>query len=133
MAWFVARMLGAALRQEKSVAIVACVFDLWEAELGKASGKSKTAEAIRCALTPAGGAGTLSGGWPPSKSTPTSSSVQLVRLQTIARTNSLFAGSHGGGRTWATVEREQRRQEVLVPRSHSRAWADRIWRPVGTR
>ncbi|RWP21873.1 MAG: hypothetical protein EOR00_01860 [Mesorhizobium sp.] len=33
----------AALRQEKSVAIVASPFDLWEAELGKVSGKSKTA------------------------------------------------------------------------------------------
>src|SRR3546814_4176324 len=41
----------AALRQEKSVAIVASLFDLWEAELGKVSGKSKTAEAIRYALT----------------------------------------------------------------------------------
>lgn len=35
------------LRQKKSVAIVACLFDLWEKELGKVSGKSKTAEANR--------------------------------------------------------------------------------------
>jgi len=41
----------AALRQEKSAAIVASLFDLWEKELGKVSGKSKTAEAIRYALT----------------------------------------------------------------------------------
>jgi transposase len=34
------------LRQEKSAAIVAGLFDLWEMELGKVSGKSETAEAI---------------------------------------------------------------------------------------
>lgn len=41
----------ATLRQEKSAAIVAALFDLWEKELRKISGKSKTAEAIRYALT----------------------------------------------------------------------------------
>ncbi|WP_245299639.1 MULTISPECIES: IS66 family transposase [Mesorhizobium] len=41
----------AALRKEKSVAIVASLFDLGEAELDKVSGKSKTAEAIRYAPT----------------------------------------------------------------------------------
>jgi hypothetical protein len=41
----------AALRQEKSAAIVAALFDLWEKELRKTSGKSKAAEAIRYALT----------------------------------------------------------------------------------
>ncbi|MBB4233069.1 transposase [Rhizobium mongolense] len=41
----------AAWRQEKSAAIVSSLFDLWEKELGKVSGKSKTAEAIRYALT----------------------------------------------------------------------------------
>ncbi|MDP9791396.1 hypothetical protein J2861_005412 [Agrobacterium tumefaciens] len=35
------------LRQEKSATIVSELFDLWEKELGKVSGKSKTAEAIR--------------------------------------------------------------------------------------
>lgn len=41
----------AALLQEKSAAIVAGLFDLWQKELHKISGKSKTAEAIRYALT----------------------------------------------------------------------------------
>lgn len=41
----------AARRQENSSAIVASLFELWEKELGKVSGKSKTAEAIRYALT----------------------------------------------------------------------------------
>ncbi len=41
----------AARRQEESAAIVASLFELWEKELGKVSGKSKTAEAIRYALT----------------------------------------------------------------------------------
>ncbi len=38
------------LRQEKSATIVSELFDLWEKELGKVSGKSRTAEAIRYAL-----------------------------------------------------------------------------------
>ena len=42
----------AELRREKSSAIVASLFDLWEKELAKVSGKSKTAEAIRYALRP---------------------------------------------------------------------------------
>ena len=41
----------AALRKVKSAAIVADLFDLRESELGKLSGQSKTAEAIRYALT----------------------------------------------------------------------------------
>nr|WP_017275623.1 IS66 family transposase [Sinorhizobium meliloti] len=41
----------AARRQEKSSTTVASLFELWEKELGKVSGKSKTAEAIRYALT----------------------------------------------------------------------------------
>jgi len=40
-----------ALRQDQSAAIVTRLFDMWEKELGKVSGKSKTAEAIRYALT----------------------------------------------------------------------------------
>jgi transposase len=35
-------------RQERSAAIVAALFDLWEKELPRLSGKSKLAEAIRC-------------------------------------------------------------------------------------
>ncbi|PII39041.1 hypothetical protein T190_11680 [Sinorhizobium meliloti CCBAU 01290] len=50
----------AARRQEKSSTTVASLFELWEKERGKVSGKSKTAEAIRYALTRARGAGALS-------------------------------------------------------------------------
>jgi Transposase IS66 family len=38
-------------RQEKSAAIVARLFDLWETELPRLSGKSKLAEAIRYAIS----------------------------------------------------------------------------------
>jgi transposase len=38
-------------RQEKSAAIVAALFDLWEKELPRLSGKSKLAEAIRYATS----------------------------------------------------------------------------------
>jgi transposase len=38
-------------RQEKSAAIVARLFELWETELPRLSGKSKLAEAIRYAIS----------------------------------------------------------------------------------
>lgn len=41
----------AALRHENSAAVVASLFEQWKKELGKLSGKSKTAEAIRYALS----------------------------------------------------------------------------------
>ena len=41
----------AMLRQQKSAVIVTGLFGLWERELRKISGKSKTAEAIRYALS----------------------------------------------------------------------------------
>lgn len=41
----------AAFRQEQSETIVARLFELWEKELDKVSGKSETAEAIRYAFT----------------------------------------------------------------------------------
>ncbi|UVK48054.1 IS66 family transposase (plasmid) [Mesorhizobium sp. AR07] len=91
----------AALRQEKSVAIVASLFDLWEAELGKVSGKSKTAEAIRYALTRREA---LERFLMDGRIEIDSNIVErAIRPQTITRKNSLFAGSHGGGQTWATV------------------------------
>lgn len=43
--------IRAALRQEKSSAIVANLFELWEKELSRISGKSRTAQAIRYAIT----------------------------------------------------------------------------------
>ncbi|PWJ82316.1 transposase IS66-like protein [Pseudaminobacter salicylatoxidans] len=87
----------ATLRQEKSAAIVAALFDLWEKELRKISGKSKTAEAIRWreALERFLADGRIE----------IDSNIveRAIRPQTITRKNSLFAGSDGGGRTWATL------------------------------
>lgn len=89
------------LRQEKSAAIVARLFDLWERELGKVSGKSKTAEAIRYALTRREA---LERFLTDGRIEIDSNIVErAIRPQTITRKNSLFAGSEGGGRTWATV------------------------------
>jgi len=91
----------AALRQEKSSAIVARLFDLWEKELGKVSGKSKTAEAIRYALTRREA---LERFLMDGRIEIDSNIVErAIRPQTITRKNSLFAGSEGGGRTWATL------------------------------
>lgn len=91
----------AALRQEKSAAIVARLFEQWEKELGKVSGKSKTAEAIRYALTRREA---LERFLTDGRIEIDSNIVErAIRPQTITRKNSLFAGSEGGGRTWATV------------------------------
>lgn len=91
----------AKLRQEKSAPVVARLFDLWERELGKVSGKSKTAEAIRYALARREALERfLSDG----RIEIDSNIVErAIRPQTITRKNSLFAGSEGGARTWATL------------------------------
>lgn len=93
--------IRAAFRQDKSAAIVARLFDLWEKELGKVSGKSKTAEAIRYALTRREA---LQRFLTDGRIEIDSNIVErAIRPQTITRKNSLFAGSEGGGRTWATL------------------------------
>jgi transposase len=88
-------------RQERSAAIVAGLFDLWETELPRLSGKSKLAEAIRYALSRRAALERfLSDG----RVEIDSNIVErAIRPQTITRKNALFAGSAGGGRTWATV------------------------------
>ncbi|QXC52880.1 IS66 family transposase (plasmid) [Agrobacterium salinitolerans] len=89
------------LRREKSATIVSGLFDLWEKELVKVSGKSKTAEAIRYALTRREA---LERFLTDGRIEIDSNIVErAIRPQTIMRKNSLFAGSEGGGRTWATV------------------------------
>ncbi|MDX0363777.1 IS66 family transposase [Sinorhizobium meliloti] len=91
----------AARRQEKSSTTVASLFELWEKELGKVSGKSKTAEAIRYALTRREA---LERFLTDGRIEIDSNIVErAIRPQTITRKNSLFAGSEGGGRTWAAV------------------------------
>ena len=93
--------IRAAFRQEQSETIVARLFDLWEQELGKVSGKSKTAEAIRYAFTRREA---LERFLTDGRVEIDSNIVErAIRPQTITRKNSLFAGSEGGGRTWAAL------------------------------
>lgn len=91
----------AAARQAISAPIVAGLFTLSQQTLPRISGKSKLAEAIRYAVTRreiferflTDGLIELD-----------SNIVECaIRPQTITRKNSLFAGSDGGGRTWATI------------------------------
>ena len=88
-------------RQETSAAVVSALFALWEKELPKLSRKSKLAEAIRYALTRRASLERfLSDG----RIELDSNTVErAIRPQTITRKNSLFAGSDGGGRTWAAI------------------------------
>ena len=88
-------------RQEKSAVIGASLFELWETELPRLSGKSKLAEAIRYAISrrPALERFLVDG-----RIEIDSNIVErAIRPQTITRKNALFAGSAGGGRTWATI------------------------------
>lgn len=88
-------------RQEKSAAIVAALFNLWEKELPRLSGKSKLAEAIRYATSRRIA---LQRFLTDGRIEIDSNTVErAIRPQTITRKNALFAGSHGGGRTWATI------------------------------
>jgi len=88
-------------RQGKSAPIVAGLFALWETELPKLSGKSKLAEAIRYAISRRGA---LERFLVDGRIEIASNTVErAIRPQTITRQNSLFAGSDGGGRTWATI------------------------------
>jgi transposase len=91
----------AAARQAISRPIVAELFALCQQTLPRISGKSKLAEAVRYAIA--------------RRETferfLTDGLIELdsniveraIRPQTITRKNSLFAGSDGGGRTWATI------------------------------
>ncbi len=91
----------AVARQAVSAPIVTELFTLWEQTLPRISGKSKLAEALRYAMTRRD----------IFKRFLTDGRIELdsniveraIRPQTITRKNSLFAGSDGGGRTWATI------------------------------
>ena len=88
-------------RQEASAAVVARLFAFWERELPKLSRKSKLAEAIRYALTRRA---SLERFLDDGRIELDSNTVErAIRSQTITRKNALFAGSDGGGRTWATI------------------------------
>jgi transposase len=90
-----------AARQETSVAIVAELFKLWQDALARISGKSKLAEAIRYAISRRA----MLERFLTDGRVETDSNIveRAIRPQTITRKNSLFAGSDGGGRTWATI------------------------------
>ncbi|MEJ0092073.1 MAG: IS66 family transposase [Methylocella sp.] len=91
----------AAARQETAVAIVADLFRLWQDALPRISGKSKLAEAIRYAISRRA---TLERFLNDGRIEIDSNIVErAIRPQTITRKNSLFAGSDGGGRTWASI------------------------------
>ncbi|NOJ44610.1 IS66 family transposase [Bradyrhizobium sp. WSM 1791] len=88
-------------RLERCEPIVSTLFDLWEREVPRLSGKSKLAEAIRYALSRRAA---LERFLTDGRIEIDSNIVErAIRPQTITRKNALFAGSHGGGRTWATI------------------------------
>lgn len=88
-------------RRATSADIVQELFELWERELPRISGKSKLAEAIRYARSHRAVLGLfLDDG----RVELDSNIVErTIRPQAITRKNSLFAGSAGGGQTWASI------------------------------
>jgi transposase len=90
-----------AARQQGSVGIVADLYDLWQKTLPRISGKSKLAEAIRYAVSRR----VIFERFLTDGRVEIDSNIveRAIRPQTITRKNSLFAGSDGGGRTWATI------------------------------
>jgi transposase len=90
-----------ATRQDQSAAIVTELWTFWEQELRRISGKSKLAEAIRYARSRREA---LERFIHDGRLDIDSNAVErAIRPQTITRKNALFAGSDGGGRTWATI------------------------------
>ena len=93
--------LRRAARQARSAPIVAALWSLWEVELPRVPGKSKLAEAIRYAI---GRRAALQRFLADGRLDIDNNTVErAIRPQTITRKNALFAGSDGGGRTWATI------------------------------
>jgi len=90
-----------AARRETSAGVVQALFELWERELPRISGKSKLAEAIRYARSHRAA---LLLFLDDGRVEIDSNIVErAIRPQAITRKNSLFAGSAGGGRTWASI------------------------------
>jgi transposase len=90
-----------AARRTTSAAIVAELFERWEAELKRIPRKSKLADAIRYGTRRrADFERFLNDG---RIDIDNNTVERTIRPQTITRKNSLFAGSDGGGRTWATL------------------------------
>jgi transposase len=94
-------LVRAEIRQQHSASIVQELFALWMKELPRPCGKSKLAQAIRYALSRRAG---LERFLADGRVEIDSNIVERAILpQTITRKNALFAGSEGGGRTWATI------------------------------
>lgn len=93
--------LRADIRADKSAPIVSNLLDMLERELPRISGKSKLAEAIRYTLARR----TVLERYLVDGRIEIDSNIveRAIRPQTITRKNSLFAGSDGGGRSWATI------------------------------
>ena len=91
----------AAARQAVSAPIVAELISLWQKTLPRISGKSKLAEALRYAIARR----EIFERFLTNGLIELDSNIveRAIRPQTITRKNSLFAGSDGGGRTWATI------------------------------
>jgi transposase len=91
----------AVARQAISAPIVAELFTLWQQTLPRISGKSKLAEALRYAISRR----EIFERFLTDGLIELDSNIveRAIRHQTITRKNSLFAGSDGGGRTWATI------------------------------
>lgn len=91
----------AAARQEASAAVVADLFALWQQTLPRISGKSKLAEALRYAISRRA----IFERFLTDGRVELDSNIveRAIRPQAITRKNSLFAGSDGGGRAWATI------------------------------
>lgn len=93
--------LRASVRAERSRPIVTELFNMLDRELPRLSGKSKLAEAIRYTLSRRVA---LERFLVDGRIEIDSNIVErAIRPQTITRKNALFAGSDGGGRTWATI------------------------------
>jgi transposase len=91
----------AEIRRQRSAPVVAELFGMLEKELPRLSGKSKLAEAIRYALHRRA----VFGRFLEDGRIEIDSNIveRAIRPQAILRKNALFAGSDGGGRTWATI------------------------------
>jgi transposase len=93
--------LRASIRAERSRPIVTELFAMLDPELPRLSGKVKLAEIIRYVLSRRAA---LERFLTDGRIEIDSNIVErAIRPQTITRKNALFAGSDGGGRTWATI------------------------------
>lgn len=115
-------------RQEKSAVIVAALFDRWDKETPRRSGKSKLAEAIRCATSRRAALERFLASRRPYRDRlqHRRAGNPAIRPQAITRKKALFAGSHGGGaglgdHRHASADREdERRRSVRLAHANSR-------------